>query len=108
MKHRVYLTRHALQDLEEIDDHLMHSDSAARADYVLTKIESLLESLSESPDRGSRPKELLELGIAEYRQLFFKPYRIIYTTKDNDIYVVLIADGRRDMETLLQRRLLTA
>ena len=106
MSHRVYLTQHALRDLQELDDHLLNSESAGRADYVLKKIESLLESLAESPDRGSRPKELLELGIAEYRQVFFKPYRIIYTLKEENIYIVLIADGRRDMETLLQRRLL--
>ena len=106
MKHRVYLTRHALHDLEEIDNHVTHSDSAKKADHVLNKIESLLETLSEPPDRGSRPKELLDLGIVDYRQVFFKPYRIIYTIKNNDVYVVTIADGRRDMETLLQRRLL--
>ncbi|HDR16533.1 MAG TPA: hypothetical protein ENN79_13840, partial [Desulfobacteraceae bacterium] len=52
------------------------------------------------------PKELLALGIREYREIFFKPYRIIYRVMDKNVYVLLIADGRRDMQTLLQRRLL--
>ena len=48
------------------------------------------------------------LGILEYREIFFKPYRIIYRVMDKNVYVLLIADGRRDMQTLLQKRLLDA
>ena len=106
MSHDVFLTRDAVRDLEEIDEYLAASDSEAKADYVLDKIEVVLQGLSESPERGSRPRELLALGIGEYRQVFFKPYRIVYTIRREDVYVLLIADGRRDMESLLQRRLL--
>jgi len=65
-------------------------------------------SLSESPNRGAYPKELLVLGIRDYREIFFKPYRVIYRVLGNVVHVFLIADGRRDMQTLLQRRLLEA
>lgn len=58
------------------------------------------------PHRGNFPKELLFLGIKEYRESFFKPYRIIYRVMEDTVYVYLIADGRRDMQTLLTRRLL--
>ena len=43
---------------------------------------------------------------AGHKQVFFKPYRIIYTIRREDLYVLLIADGRRDTESLLQSRLL--
>jgi hypothetical protein len=36
------------------------------------------------------------------------PYRSIYRVLDKNVYVLLIADGRRDMQSLLQRRLLDA
>ena len=65
-------------------------------------------SLSEFPERGVYPKELLELGIRDYREIFFKPYRVIYRVTDDVVHVLLIAEGRRDMQTLLQRRLLCA
>jgi toxin ParE1/3/4 len=65
-------------------------------------------SLSEFPERGTYPKELLALGIREYREIFFKPYRIIYRVMHNIVYALLIVDGRRDMQSLLQRRLLNA
>ena len=41
----------------------------------------------------------------KYREIFFKPYRIIYRVMEDNVYVLVIADGRRDMQTLLQRRL---
>ena len=51
-------------------------------------------------------KPATHLGIREYREIFFKPYRMIYRIADGTIYVLLFADGRRDMQALLQRRLL--
>jgi toxin ParE1/3/4 len=38
----------------------------------------------------------------------FKPYRIIYRVMAENVYFLVIADGRRDMQALLQRRLLKA
>jgi toxin ParE1/3/4 len=74
----------------------------------LDRLEKPFSRLSESPERGASPKELLSLGIREYREVFFKPYRIIYRVMDKNVYVLLIVDGRRDMQSLLQRRLLGA
>ena len=79
-------------------------DSPTRADYVLDQIESAFQSLSEHPQRGSYPGELLDIGSREYREVFFKPYRIIYRVIEETVYVLVIADGRRDMQLLLQRR----
>jgi toxin ParE1/3/4 len=74
----------------------------------LDQIEKAFSKLSEFPERGVYPKELLTLGIREYREIFFKPYRIIYRVMEKNVYVLLIVDGRRDMQSLLQRRLLDA
>ena len=106
--YEVYLTSDALRDLEEIDDYIAAADSPQRAEYVLGKIEETSLSLSNMPERGSYPRELLKLGIKEYREVFFKPYRIVYRVQAERVYVYLIADGRRDMQTLLSRRLLGA
>jgi toxin ParE1/3/4 len=51
---------------------------------------------------------LLDLGIKDYRQTFFKPYRLIYRVMARDVVVFVIADSRRDMQGLLARRLLGA
>ncbi len=108
MNFTVLLTKDAMQDLEDIDAHISEHDSPQSADYVLKKIEDVMLNLTDLPDRGTYPKELSALGIREYREAFFKPYRIIYRVLGNNVYVYVIADGRRDMSTLLNRRLLDA
>ncbi len=106
MRFEVLLTEGAERDLEAIHDYIAAYDSAAKADQVLDRIEAVFESLSAYPERGTYPKELVVLGIREYRETYFKPYRVIYGVVDRRVHVYLIADGRRDMLTLLQRRLL--
>jgi toxin ParE1/3/4 len=108
MRFEVLLTRGAASDLEEIQDYIAEHDTPAKADHVLDRIEKIVESLATYPERGSYPKELLALGIKDFRETFFKPYRVIYRVIGQRVTVVLIADGRRDMQTLLTRRLLGA
>ena len=107
MKYRVLLTDHAVRDLEELDAYLLAKEGLQRAEHVLGKIGSALLELEELPERGPHPPELAALGIEEYRQVFFKPYRIIYRVQNKHVYVYLIADGRRDMQDLLSRRLVS-
>jgi len=104
----VLLTEGAQRDLESICEHIAEFDSPANAAYVLERLLETLQSLSIFPQRGSYPKELLELGIKEYRQAAFKPYRVIYRVSGQQVIVALIADGRRHMQSLLARRLLSA
>lgn len=106
MPNKVFLTDSAVGDLEELDAYITQYDSPQSADDVLSQIEELINSLSDIPERGTYPQELLSLGIREYREVFFKPYRIIYRVIKNTVYIYLIVDGRRDMQTLLKRRLL--
>lgn len=106
MGFQVYLTDDASRDLEELYDYIESHDAPGKADYVLDQMEKAFLSLSENPERGAYPKELLAVGLREFRELFFKPYRIIYRDMAENVYVMVIADGRRDMQALLQRRLL--
>jgi toxin ParE1/3/4 len=107
-KYRVLLTKGAEQDLEAIYDYIAEFDAPANADHVLDRLMARAEQLAVMPERGSYPRELLDLGIKDYRQVFFKPYRLIYRVMGRDVAVFVIADGRRDMQSLLTRRLLGA
>jgi toxin ParE1/3/4 len=104
----VFLTADAARDLEELYYYIARHDAPGKAEHVLAGIEKILSSLSESPERGTYPKELLALGIRDYREIFFKPYRVIYQVMGGKVHVLLIVDGRRDMQTPWQRRLLEA
>lgn len=108
MPFQVFLTDAAARDLEDLYDYIEKHDAPDKADLVLEQIEKCFTSLSENPQRGTCPKELLAIGLREYREIYFKPYRIIYRVLAETVYVMVIADGRRDMQALLQRRLLQA
>ena len=108
MRYAVLLTDGAERDLEAIHDYITNYDSQANANYLLDKLLAATESLATFPARGSHPKDLLAVGIREYRQIFFKPYRVIYRVSGKQVFIYLIADGRRDMQALLARRLLGA
>ncbi len=107
-KFEVLLTEGAEQDLEAIHDYIAEFDCVANANYVLDQLMEVVGSLSRFPERGSYPKELVALGIKEYRQTSFKPYRVIYRVIGSQVIIYLIVDGRRDMQSVLARRLLGA
>ena len=106
MSYEVFLTDYAATDLEELYDYLNTHTVDGRADYVLGKMEQAFQTLDSDPNRGTFPKELLALGIHDFREIYFKPYRILYRVLENRVYVMVISDGRRDMQALLQKRLL--
>ena len=106
--YEVLLTQGAEQDLESIHDYIAEFDCVANANTLLDALMDVVDGLSRFPERGSHPKELAALGIKEFRQTFFKPYRAIYRIAGDQVIIYLIADGRRDMQSILARRLLGA
>jgi len=106
--YEVLLTQGAEQDLESIYDYIVEFDGVVNADHVLEQLMKVVDDLACFPERGSYPKELAALGIKEYRQTAFKPYRAIYRVINAQVIIYLIVDGRRDMQSLLARRLLRA
>ena len=102
----VRMTADAVRDLEEIEEWIARHDGSAKAQHVLDRIQAAMDTLKRFPERGPHPAELLALGIREYRETFFKPYRIVYHVDGPRVIISLVADGRRDMQALLARRLL--
>ncbi|WP_181573430.1 type II toxin-antitoxin system RelE/ParE family toxin [Photorhabdus laumondii] len=107
MPYHVMLTKNAEADLEDIYDDIVENDSSEKADYVLDQLLKTADSLANFPEKGNYPNELQELRIRDFRQTFFKPYRVIYQITGKQVVIFVIADGRRDMQTLLTRQLLS-
>lgn len=105
-KHRVRILAEAEQDLFEIYRYVAANDSPDRAGYVLDQLEGLCSRLANMPRRGHVPPELDRIGVMDYREVHFKPYRVIYQIIGQNVYVHCVLDGRRNMQTLLERRLL--
>jgi len=105
-KHQIILTSEAERDIFDIYDYITKKDTLQNAEYVLDNLESLILSLEEAPERGHYPPELSIQGIKEFKEVIFKPYRAIYEIIGSKVIVHLCVDNRRDMKTLLERRLI--
>lgn len=105
MRYEVSITIAAARDLAEIRAFLIESDSLVRAEQVLTSLQEVISTLSDMPHRGNIPKELSLFGATDYRELHYQSYRAIYTIEGGVVSVVAVADGRRDMQSFLHRRL---
>lgn len=107
-RYAVRITQGAEDDLDALHDYLAVHRSPAEADALLEALLARIETLERFPERGVVPKELAALGMREFRQLLLAPYRLIYRVAGKNVYIMLVADGRRDMRALLERRLLAA
>jgi toxin ParE1/3/4 len=103
----VRLTHAAEDDLEAIRDYLTEHRGADAAEELIDQLLEKIEMLEAFPERGSVPRELEALGISEFRQILAGRFRLIYRVVDQEVFVSVIADGRRDMQALLENRLLT-
>ena len=107
MPFTVRFTKEARPDLREIHAYISENDSRENADRVAQGIVRAALDLRDFPHRGSYPPELLRKGSRSYRQIFFKPYRILYRVRGKTVFIGVIADGRRNLQSLLMRRLTT-
>ena len=105
-RYRVRIIEDAENDLIDIYHYVALNDSPENAAYVLEQLESLCLRLNELPHRGHSPPELDRIGVTDYREVHFKPYRIIYQIIRQDVFVHCVFDGRRNLLSLLERRLL--
>ena len=104
----VLTTHDAESDLERIHDFLATQFDPKSANSTLDEISKAVSTLSTFPDHGSHPRELLELGIRDFRQLISNRFRLIYRVLESQVVIMLIADSRQDMQALLARRVLRA
>ncbi|NKN08336.1 type II toxin-antitoxin system RelE/ParE family toxin [Rhizobium laguerreae] len=102
MPYRVLFSEDAERDIEDLYRFIAGREGAETAERILTDIESAC------PARGNIPKELAGIGISEYRELHHKPWRMIYRILGTDVVVYCVVDGRRDMQSFLERRLIRA
>jgi len=93
------------KDLENIIEYISQ-DNIDTAVTIFEKIKSKCSTLNQFPDRGRIVPELKAYGILSYRELIISPWRVIYRTSGQKVYVLAVIDSRRNMEDILIERFL--
>jgi toxin ParE1/3/4 len=94
------------QALEEIPGYIAKFGGTDDAHALILQFLATIDTLENLPERGGVPKELQGLGLREFRQVLLRHFRVIYRVIGDRVVILAIADGRRDMRELLERRLL--
>jgi len=95
----------ASKDLENIIDYISQ-DNVDTAITIFEKIKSKCSALNQFPDRGRIVPELKAYGILSYRELIISPWRVIYRTSNQKVYVLAVLDSRRSTDDILIERFL--
>lgn len=103
---RVRLTRPALADLAEIGDYFAQLRGLDDAEALIGDLRDHIARLDHFPLRGPVPKELRRTGRTDVRQTLMGRYRIFYIVNENEVAVFMITDGRRNIDAVLDIRLL--
>lgn len=106
MNFKVLIVSDAEKDILGIYNYVVENDSFENAEYLLNKLEETCLSLKKFSHRKHIPPELERVGVYSYKEIHFKPYRIIYEVTESTVYIHCVLDGRRSLQELLEKRLL--
>ncbi len=94
--YKIFLTRHAENDLIEIYDYIA-VDSLVTASAFVLVLEEKVFSLSTMPERGPLIPENILLGT-RYRHLIHGKYRIIFKVYDQTVTILRVIHGNMLLE----------
>ncbi len=106
MKLKVILSPESLDDLFEIYQYIFFNDSKSAALTLTDKLQSKCLELEQFAERGHKIPELTNFNIDEILEVNLGHYRIIYRIVKKEVHIQFILDGRRDIQKILQERLL--
>lgn len=106
MSIKVVILESADYDLKELRSYIVKNVSLMTWQNTYDKIKEVIRNLKTFPYTGSIPEEIEKLNLIQYRQVISGMNRIIYEVRQDTLYIHIIVDGRRDLTSLLTRRLL--
>lgn len=106
MSLKVVILQSAETDLKEIRTYLTKQFSTQTWQNTYANLKATIRHLGTQPYAGSIPEEIEKLNLSQYRQILSGVNRIIYEVREQTVYVHIIADTRRNLPSLLMKRLL--
>jgi toxin ParE1/3/4 len=89
----------AENDLQEIEDFIAR-DSVLHAITFVDRIVESAETLLKTPQVG---RIIPEFNRSDLRELIFRGYRIVYLLQNNEILILRVVHGARDLPALVRR-----
>ncbi len=104
--YQVHITQGAEADISSAVDYLLAQDEGDVAAQLVQEFSEAFKSLEQLPHRGHFPPELAELPDKNIRELHVSVYRLIYRIVESDVFILFVADSRRNIQQALINRAL--
>jgi toxin ParE1/3/4 len=88
-------------DILDIVTYIKNHSGPMTAASVYERIKARAEPLVDFPDSGRVVSQLADIGIDDIRQITEKPWIIYYRIVDNEIWILSVIDGRRNLEEII-------
>jgi plasmid stabilization system protein ParE len=108
MTTRVVILHGAEADLNDLRRYVRQRFGAGAWKDSLAAMRKATGRIASHPRAGKVPVELVDLNLAQFRQVLAGSNRIIYELRGDMAFVHVICDVRRDLRALLLRRLVEA
>lgn len=102
----VFWSESATRDLDDILDFVTDRDGVDRALELYENLRSRVASLRRHPRRCRYVPELKEIGLTEFRESIYPPYRLFFRLVGDRVILLGVLDSRRDLGSLLIDRAL--
>ena len=103
---RIFILESAEQDIKDLRAYILFRFSKEQWLTTYGRLKEALAIRAGHPQAGTIPEELADLGATQYRQIISGKNRIIYEIREHAIFIHIVVDTRKDLQSLLARRLL--
>ncbi len=104
----VFWSESAVSDLDDILDFVADRDGVDHALELYENLRRRVAGLRRFPRRCRYVPELKAIGLSEFRESIYPPYRLFFRLDGEQVVLLGVLDSRRDLEALLIQRALEA
>jgi toxin ParE1/3/4 len=101
LKYRILPT--ARIGIEELRSYIVRTFGWETWNKTSAHLQETIAHIRQFPESGHVPAEIEGLAEDRFRQVLSGKNRIVYQVRGDTLYVHLVVDTRRDLQTVLQR-----
>jgi len=96
----------AKTDLVEIISYIKETSGPKIAGQVYERIKDKVSKCTNYPEGYRVVPELQDIGMFEYREIIESPWRIFFRLAEDEVRIVSVIDGRRNVEDILYKKVM--
>jgi len=103
---KIVWSQDASDDLIEIITYIRDKSGKKIATEIYQRIINHVEKIEILPKGGRIVPELISIGVLDIREIIETPWRIFYRILTDEIQIISVIDGRRNIEEILYKKVI--